>query len=78
MKSQDGRNAVEALLAGKPVPVKITKPHGCFTKWMMKNDLVAKRVKKWDKTPVHLELIDAADVAAMRKNGTKKLRLFNV
>ncbi len=78
VKSQDARLAVEALLAGKPVPVEITKPHGCSTKWMIKNDLVAKKVEKWDKTPVDVELIDAAGVAVLRKNGTKKIRLFNV
>src|SRR3954470_23981293 len=34
VKSPDGRNAVEALLAGKPVPVETTKPMGCSTKWL--------------------------------------------
>src|SRR3954470_3649753 len=34
VKSPDGRNAIEALLAGKPVPVDATKPFGCATKWL--------------------------------------------
>jgi len=76
--SQDARHAVEALLAGKPVPVEITKPHGCSTKWLDKKDLVSKKVEKWDKTPVDMEMIDAAGVAGLRKNGTSKMRLFNV
>ena len=76
--SQDARHAVEALLAGKPVPVEITKPHGCSTKWLDKKDLVSKKVDKWDKTHVDVELIDAAGVAGLRKNGTNKMRLFNV
>jgi peroxiredoxin len=76
--SQDARHAVEALLAGKPVPVEITKPHGCSTKWLDKKDLVSKKVEKWDKTPVDVELIDAAGVVGLRKNGTIKMRLFNV
>ena len=76
--SQDARHAVEALLAGKPVPVEITKPHGCSTKWLDKKDLVSKKVEKWDKTPVDVGLIDAAEVAGLRKNGTSKMRLFNV
>jgi|688.fasta_scaffold15646_5 peroxiredoxin len=76
--SQDARHAVEALLAGKPVPVEITKPHGCSTKWLDKKDLVSKKVEKWDKTPVDVELIDAAGVVGLRKNGTSKMRLFNV
>ena len=78
VKSQDALHAVEALLAGKPVSVEITKQHGCSTKWMIKSDLVAKKVEKWDKTPVDVELIDAAGVASLRNNGTNKIRLFNV
>jgi peroxiredoxin len=78
VKSTDARNAVEALLASKPVPVEITKPHGCSTKWITKSNAVAQKTEKWDKTPVDVETIDAAGVAALRKNGTKKVRLFNV
>ena len=78
VKTTDARNAVEALLAGKEIPVQITKPHGCSTKWITKKSTIAERVEKWDKTPVEVAPIDAAGVAALRKNGTKKVRLFNV
>jgi thiol-disulfide isomerase/thioredoxin len=78
VKSTDARNSVEALLAGKPVPVEVTKPHGCSTKWITKKSTIAARIEKWDKTPVDVATIDAAGVAALRKNGTKKVRLFNV
>ena len=78
VKSSDARNAVEALLAGRPVPVEITQPHGCSTKWRSKQAAVVKQMEKWDQTPVDVEPIDAAGVAALRKNGTNKLRLINV
>lgn len=78
VKSPDARNAVEALLAGKPVPVEETHPHGCSTKWLEKKASVVTEIENWEKKPVDVELIDAAGVAALRKNGTKKLRLFNV
>jgi thiol-disulfide isomerase/thioredoxin len=78
VKSTDARNAVDALLANKPVPVEVTKPHGCSTKWLSKKQNVAMQIEKWDKTPVDLATIDAAGVAALRKNGTKNVRLFNV
>ncbi len=78
VKSPDARNAVEALLAGKPVAVEETRPHGCSTKWMEKKSSVATEIENWEKKPVDVELIDAAGVAALRKNGTKKLRLINV
>jgi peroxiredoxin len=78
VKSPDGRNAVEAVLAGKPAPVEVTKVHGCSTKWMEKKSSVATEIESWEKKPVDVELIDAAGVAALRKNGTNKVRLFNV
>jgi thiol-disulfide isomerase/thioredoxin len=76
--SPDARNAVEALLAGQPVTVAETKPHGCSTKWAQKRDTVKTDDEKWAKGGVHVELIDAAGVAALRKNDTKKVRMFNV
>lgn len=74
----DARNAVEALLAGKEVPVAETNPHGCSTKWLTKKDAVKVDDEKWAKANVVVETIDAAGVAALRKNDTKKVRLFNV
>ena len=78
VKTTDARNAVEALVAGKEVPLEITKPHGCSTKWLGKKELVSEKMEKWDQTPVDVELIDTNGVAVLRKNGTKKVRLFNV
>ncbi len=78
VKTTDAANAVRAMLAGQPVPVEVTKPHGCSTKWMTKHSGIAQKMEKWDHTPVDLEPIDAAGVAQMRKNGTKNVRLFNV
>jgi peroxiredoxin len=76
--SPDARNAIEALLHGKPVPVEVTKPHGCSTKWLGKRDQVVTDNDKWEKGEVEVEWIDAKGVAALRKNDTKKVRLFNV
>jgi peroxiredoxin len=76
--SPDARHAVEALLAGKEVPVAVTKPHGCSTKWNGKSSGIAQKMEKWDKTPVDVEKIDAAGVAALLKNGNNRVRLINV
>jgi peroxiredoxin len=78
VKSRDAENAVAALISGSAVPLEITKPHGCSTKWLTKKTMVAAQTEKWDRTPVDIEQISAAQVAALRKNGSKKLRLFNV
>ena len=37
-----------------------------------------KQPQKWDKTPVHVEVIDAAGVTALRNDGTKKVSIFNI
>ncbi len=47
-------------------------------KWLENSTSIAAAVEKWDKTPVDVVPIDTAGVAALRKNGTKKVRLFNV
>lgn len=74
----DARNAIVALLEGKPVPVEVTKPHGCSTKWIDKRGAIAADNEKWEKGEVEVELIDAKGVATLRKNDTRKVRLFNV
>jgi peroxiredoxin len=78
VKSTDAKNAVDAMLAGKPVPVEVTKPHGCSTKWMTKKSGIAAKEQKWAATPVDVETIDVDGVKKLRDNGTKKVRLFNV
>ena len=78
VKSPDARLALEALLANKPVLVEVTKPHGCSTKWLGKKQSIAAQAEKWDRTPVDVATINAEGVAALRKNDTKHLRLFNV
>ena len=74
----DARNAIEALVEGKAVPVEETKPHGCSTKWIDKRKQLAADNEKWEKGEVEVELIDSKGIAALRKNDTKKVRLFNV
>jgi thiol-disulfide isomerase/thioredoxin len=78
IKSRDTRNAIDALLAGKPVPVETTRVFGCSTKWANKEGGVAKADARWNALPVSMETIDAAGVKALAANKTKKLRLINV
>src|SRR3954447_11016835 len=68
VKSHDARNAVEALLAGKPVPVEKTRVFGCSTKWADKREDAEKSLAKLDAEPVTLEMIDDAGVAKLVKN----------
>lgn len=76
--SPDTRNAVVALLSGRPVPVEMTKPMGCSTKWNSKKEQIALATEKWEQALVTLDTIGVAGVAALVKNNTSKYRLFNV
>ncbi len=78
VKHPDARNAVEALLAGNPVPVETTRPHGCSTKWKERSLHVAEEEQQWQSFDATIEEIDAKGVSALRKNGSGKLRLINL
>lgn len=76
--SLDARNAIDALLAGKEVPVATTKVFGCSIKWIEKKDWIKKAEVQWAKEPVSLQNADAAAITELLKNKTDKLRLINV
>ncbi len=74
----DARNAIDALLAGKPVPVETTKVFGCSIKWADKKGWMVEGRKRWAAEPVGLDAVDEAAIKEIVKNPTKKLRLVNV
>ncbi len=78
VKRQDTKEAILALLDGKPVPVIETKPFGCSTKWREKIAEVGQDNETWERSEVTLDNIDASGVAALAKNDSNKYRLFNV
>jgi peroxiredoxin len=74
----DARNAIEALLAHKSVPVETTRVFGCSTKWIDKTDSARKAVEKWNAQPVELSPIDIAGLKKLAANDSQNLRLVNV
>ena len=76
--SHDARNAIEALLAGSPVPVEQTRVFGCSTKWSDKRASAKESLAKWDAEPVALESISEEGVKSLVRNEGEKLRLINV
>lgn len=76
--SSDARNAIDALLNHKEVPVTVTKVFGCSIKWLEKKDWLDKAAIQWAKEPVTLDTISASGVADLVKNSSDKLRLINV
>jgi thiol-disulfide isomerase/thioredoxin len=78
VKSHDARNAIDALLVGKKVPVEKSKPFGCSIKWSSKRDSVTEAQQRWAKEGVPLEMIDADGIRRIIKNDSQKLRLVNI
>lgn len=76
--SHDARNAIDALLAGKPVPVEKTRTFGCSTKWSEKRADANASIEKWNKEPVEIKPLDEATLAKLVKNDTENLLLINV
>lgn len=68
VKSEDARNAIDALLAGKPVPVAHTAAFGCSTKWQEKEALRLAAEQKLNAQPVTLDLVDAEGLKKLRAN----------
>jgi peroxiredoxin len=77
-KTHDTRDAIEALLAGKPVAAETTKTFGCSIKWAEKVSGAAAALKKWDKEEAELKTIDAAGLHDLVANKGEKLRVINV
>ena len=77
VKTQDARNAIDALLAGKPVAVTHTRVFGCSTKWMSKESDRLDELKKIQAEPVAVDTASAADLKKLRANPTGKVLLVN-
>ena len=76
--SMDTRNAIEELLAGKPVTTPRTPVMGCSTKWNYKQEDIARAQSNVTPEPVIVEDIDVAGVAELARNKSDRLRLINV
>jgi peroxiredoxin len=77
VKKQDTRNAIESILADKPVPVEHTGVFGCSTKWKYKEQSRLDQQKKIETEPVTLEVANVTDLKKLRANPTGKLLLVN-
>ena len=77
VKVQDARNAIDALLEGKPVPVPHTPVFGCSTKWKSKHAGRVEEMTKIEAEPVKLDPATADDLKKLRANPTGKVLLVN-
>ncbi len=76
--SLDARNAIDAILAGQPVSVAVTKTFGCSIKWLEKSNWTQKAAVTWSRESVSLDTVGLGGIAALVRNDSKKLRLINL
>lgn len=77
-KTHDTRNALDAMLAGKTVPVEKTKTFGCSIKWPSKRDFADKAAAEWAAEKVTLDELEVSQVKALLKNEGQNYKLINV
>jgi len=77
VKSQDARNAIEALLAHKDVAVTHTGVFGCSTKWSEKSADRTAALLKLEEQPVSVQRASKADLAKLRTNPSHQMMLVN-
>jgi len=76
-KVPDARNALDALLAGRPVPVENTPAVGCSIKWAYKEASQDAEMKNIEQEPVPLEKAGPEEMRALRRNPGGKTLLVN-
>jgi peroxiredoxin len=74
---EDTRNAIDAVLAGKPVAVPETPVSGCATKWISKDGGDGAEKAKINAEAVTLGMTTPEILKKLRSNGTGKLLLVN-
>jgi peroxiredoxin len=77
VKTQDARNAIDALLAHKEVAVKHTGVFGCSTKWSEKAAGREAALEKINQQPVTVEMISQAELTKLRTNPTHQMMLVD-
>ena len=77
VKSTEVREAIEALLADKPVAVAHTGVFGCSTKWKEKHAAQLQETNKIEGEPVSVEPATAEVLKRLRSNSTGKLLLVS-
>jgi peroxiredoxin len=77
VKRQDARDAIDALLAGRPVAAQKTPTFGCSIKWASKEEGRATEMAEIEREPVKVDFVDVAGLHALRKNTAGKVLLVD-
>jgi peroxiredoxin len=77
VKTQDARNAMDALLAHKEVAVKHTGVFGCSTKWKEKSAARVAALEKIDEQPISVDMISKNELTKLSKNPGHQMMLVD-
>src|SRR5580698_7277996 len=77
VKTQDARNAIDALLAHKDVAVKHTGVFGCSTKWSEKSAGREAALEKINDQPVTVATISKSELTKLRTNPSHQMMLVD-
>jgi thiol-disulfide isomerase/thioredoxin len=75
---EDLKEALDALLSNKSVPVEQTKTFGCSVKWAWKDQWTKQQLTQWANEPVSLNSLDGEGIRSLIQNNSTKLRLVNI
>jgi thiol-disulfide isomerase/thioredoxin len=76
--TRDAKDAIEALLEGREVPLKETPSFGCSIKWKWNDEWKKRLEQQWAEMPVSVEMIGTAEIGRLIANDSENLRLINV
>lgn len=77
VKAHEARDAIDSLLAGKPVAINHTGVFGCSTKWIEKEAGRTAEANKIEQEPVTLDMVSADGLKKLRANDTGKVLVVN-
>lgn len=78
VKSRYARDAIDALLGGRKVPLERSPTRGCSIKWSDKRESAGQSFENWARETVAVEMIDAKGVEELVRNDSGKVRVINV
>ena len=76
--TDETRDAIDAVLAGRAVEVETTRVFGCSIKWSDKRADAVAALERWNAEAAELNDLDVAGVKALMKNETDNTLLINI
>jgi peroxiredoxin len=77
VKTQNARDAIDAVLVGRDVAVKHTGVFGCSTKWQEKSASRIAALHKIEEQPITVDMATAEDLRKLRENPSKHMTLIS-